>query len=160
MKIRSVNEPDILPIIKLITDVWAEYDCPLEIGDEEKHLLAPGDYFRARNGEFWVVENNNEIIGTVAVMFVNAETAELKSLYVRRDYRRKGLGADLTELVIKFARAKDAKEIILWSDTRFTKAHRLYEKLGFEKVGERELNDLNNSKEVGFKLKLISKPPI
>lgn len=49
---------------------------------------------------------------------------------------------------------KEAKEIVLWSDTGFTKAHRLCEKLGFEEIGERRLNDLNNSREFGFRKKI------
>ncbi|MBA2735290.1 MAG: hypothetical protein H0U50_00740 [Pyrinomonadaceae bacterium] len=49
---------------------------------------------------------------------------------------------------------KEAKEIVLWADTRFIKAHRLYERLGFEKSGECRLNDLNNSREFGFRKKI------
>ena len=107
-----------------------------------------------QSGEFWVAEKTGEIVGTVGLLFLNDETAELKTLYVRRDFRRKGLGEDLTELAIKFARMKEAKEIVLWSDTRFTKAHRLYQRLGFVKIGELQLNDLNNSREFGFRKKI------
>jgi len=46
---------------------------------------------------------------------------------------------------------KGRSEIILWSDTRFTNAHRLYEKLGFKPLGKRELKDINKSVELGFK---------
>jgi len=69
---------------------------------------------------------------------------------VRDDFRKQGLGEDLTKLAIKFVLMKNAKKIILWSDTRFTKAHRLYERLGFKKSGERELDDLNRSIESGY----------
>ena len=122
-----------------------------EVEAEETHLLAPGEYFRARGGEFWVVEENSEIVATVAVLLLDAKTAELKSLYVKKDFRRKGLGEDLTKLAVEFAQNKGASEMILWSDTRFTRAHALYERLGFERCGERELDDLNNSREFGFK---------
>jgi len=154
MKIRPVIKKDIPQIVKLITEVWAEYDCVLDTETDEKYLLAPGDYFRARGGEFWVAEESGEIIATVAVMFNDAETAELKSLYVRRAFRKQGLGESLIELVIKFARKKGAGEIVLWSDTRFTKAHRLYERMNFRNCGMRELFDLNNSIEFNFGLNL------
>lgn len=151
MKIRPVVKSDIPQVIRLIGDVWAEYECVFEVEKEETHLLAPDEYFRARGGEFWVVEENGEIIATAAVLMLDAKTAELKSLYVKKDFRRKGLGEDLTNLAAGFARNKGASEMILWSDTRFTKAHRLYERLGFGRCGERELDDLNNSREFGFK---------
>lgn len=153
MKIRPVTKQDVSQVIKLIGDVWAEYDCVLDANAEERALLAPDDYFHARNGEFWVVEDAGTIIATVAVMLNNAEIAELKYLYVSQNNRKQGLGKDLTEYAIDFAKSKSSVEMILWSDTRFTKAHRLYEKLGFEKTGMRELDDMNSSIEYGFSLK-------
>ena len=42
----------------------------------------------------------------------------------------------------------------LWSDTRFTRAHRLYERLGFEREGTRKLQDLNNTTEFGFRKRI------
>jgi len=151
MKIRPVTKSDVSQIIELLGTVWAEYECVLDVEREETYLLAPGDYFRARDGEFWVAEENGEIAATVAVQMLDAKTAELKTLYVGKDFRQKGLGEDLTRLAVEFVRAKGAVEMILWSDTRFTKAHRLYERLGFRRCGEREMNDLNNSVEFGFK---------
>jgi putative acetyltransferase len=154
MKIRPVNKSDIPQIIKLISDIWAEYDCILDVENEERALLAPGEYCRANGGEFWVAAIKSEIVATVAVIMLDEKTAELKTLYVRNDFRRQGLGEDLTKLAVKYAQMKGASQMILWSDTRFTKAHRLYERLGFEKLGRRELEDLNNSKEFGFGKKI------
>src|ERR1041384_5628160 len=53
-----------------------------------------------------------------------------------------------------FSKAFGAMEIILWSDTRFVEAHRLYRSLGFELSGKRELQDLNNTTEFGFRKSL------
>lgn len=154
MKIRPVVKRDVPQIIKLIGDIWAEYECVLDVGREETYLLAPDEYFRAGEGGFWVAENNQKIVATVGVLMLGAKTAELKSLYVHKDFRRAGLGEDLTTLVIKYAQMKRAKEVILWSDSRFTKAHRLYERLGFKNVSSRELDDSNSSKEFGFRIYL------
>ncbi|MBA3632812.1 MAG: GNAT family N-acetyltransferase [Acidobacteria bacterium] len=155
MRIRPVIKRDIPQIIKLISDIWAEYDCILDTNIEEKYLLAPDVYFRQQDGEFWIVEEDNKIFATVAIMMLDEKTAELKSLYVHKNFRKQGLGEKLTELAINFARKKGRNKINLWSDTRFTKAHRLYERLGFERFGKRELHDLNNSVEFGFKRKMV-----
>jgi ribosomal protein S18 acetylase RimI-like enzyme len=88
-------------------------------------------------------------------MMLDEETAELKSLYVDKNFRQQGLGEKLTKLAIDFACKKGRNKINLWSDTQFTKAHRLYERLGFERFGKRELHDLNNSVEFGFKRKIV-----
>lgn len=39
---------------------------------------------------------------------------------------------------------------MLWSDTRFEDAHRLYERLGFQRGGERELDDVNETTEYRY----------
>lgn len=92
MKIRPVIKKDVPQIIKLISDIWAEYNCVLDTDIDEKYLLAPDDYFRGKDGEFWVVEEDGKIIATVAVLMLDAKTAELKSLYVDRDFRKQGFG--------------------------------------------------------------------
>jgi len=156
MNIRPATQADVSQIVKLIGEVWAEYDCVLDTSVEEKYLLTPAEYFHARNGEFWVVEEGGEIVATVAVMMNDAATAELKSLYVNKNVRKHGLGQRLTEMAIAFAREKGAAEMVMWSDTRFTSAHRLYERLGFENFGRRELDDLNNTTEFGFRRRFIN----
>jgi putative acetyltransferase len=151
MKIRRAIEKDVPQIINLIADIWAEHDCILDTEKEEKYLLAPEDYFHSKDGEFWVVAERNEIVGTVAVIMLGETTAELKSLYVGKNFRNQGLGENLTKLAVKFASLKGRSEIILWSDTRFIEAHKLYEKIGFKRLGERELDDINKSSEFGYK---------
>lgn len=150
MNIRPATDSDAPQIIKLIGEVWAEYDCVLDTSVEEQYLLTPAEYFHAHRGEFWVVEENEKIVATGAVQMHDA-TAELKSLYVHRDFRRHGLGQTLTEMAMDFARDKGATEMIMWSDTRFEAAHRLYERLGFAREGTRKLQDLNNTTEFGFR---------
>jgi len=53
--------------------------------------------------------------------------------------------------VFGWCRAQNISRLILWSDTRFDQAHRLYERMGFERRGERTLpDDLNQTREYGF----------
>ncbi len=150
MNIRPATQADVPQIVKLIDEVWAEYGCVLNTDIEEQYLLTPAEYFHGKNGEFWVVEADGKIVATCAVQMNDKTTAELKSLYVHKDARKRGLGFQLAEMAIAYARDKGAIEVILWSDTRFEAAHRLYERLGFKKTGERKLDDINNTTEFGF----------
>jgi putative acetyltransferase len=151
LQFRPTVPEDVPGILALIAEVYGEYDCVLDAETEERHLLEPGPYFRARGGEFWVVEDAGRIVATAAVM-LEEEAGELKSLYVHRSLRRQGWGRRLTELTIEYARAKGKRRMILWSDTRFLDAHSLYRRLGFREMGVRELHDSNNSVEYGFEL--------
>jgi N-acetylglutamate synthase-like GNAT family acetyltransferase len=154
LQLRPTVPEDVPGILALIGEVYAEYDCVLNAEEDERHLLTPGPYFRSHGGEFWVVEESGLIRATVAVMLAE-DAGELKSLYVHSSLRRQGWGRKLTMLAIAFARAGGRRKMILWSDTRFLDAHRLYRSLGFRETGVRDLHDSNNSVEYGFELSPI-----
>jgi N-acetylglutamate synthase-like GNAT family acetyltransferase len=154
LQLRPTIPEDVPGILALIGEVYAEYDCVLNAEKEERHLLEPGPYFRAHNGEFWVVEEGGSIVATAAVM-LHEDAGELKSLYVHPRLRRQGWGRKLTELAIAYARNGGKQKMILWSDTRFLDAHRLYRSLGFREMGTRELHDSNNSVEYGFEMAIV-----
>ncbi|HEX8847020.1 MAG TPA: GNAT family N-acetyltransferase [Pyrinomonadaceae bacterium] len=154
MQLRPTIAEDVPGILKLISGIYAEYDCVLDAENEERHLLEPGAYFRPGGGEFWVVEDGGDILATVAVI-LHGDTGELKSLYVHPRLRRQGWGRRLTDLAMERARAQGKSRMILWSDTRFTDAHRLYRNMGFRETGIRELKDSNNTVEYGFELSLV-----
>jgi putative acetyltransferase len=149
--LRTTIPSDVPAIHSLIAEIYAEYDCKFDVEEEERHLLTPGPYFRASGGEFWVVEAEGEILATVAVM-LHEDASELKSLYVHPSLRRQGWGRKLTELAMEHARLAGKSRMFLWSDTRFLDAHRLYRSMGFEKCGERDLHDVNNTSEYGFEM--------
>lgn len=154
MAIRAARDSDVPQIVRLIGDVWAEYGCVLDTTIEEKYLLTPVEYFHARNGEFWVAEDGDRIVATVAIMMIDNYIAELKSLYVHKAQRGAGMGEKLTRLAVDLAKERGARETVLWTDTRFVNAHRLYERLGFTKTGARRLDDINNTTEFRFVLPL------
>ena len=151
LQLRPSVPADVPGILALISEVYAEYDCVLNAEKEERHLLEPGPYFHAHNGEFWVVEEQGNIRATVAVM-LHEDAGELKTLYVHPSLRRQGWGRKLTALAIDYARRGGKRKMILWSDTRFLDAHRLYRSMGFNEMGSRELFDSNNSIEYGFEM--------
>ncbi len=148
--LRPTIPSDVASILSLIAEIFEEYDCKLDAENEDTHLLAPGPYFRASGGEFWVIEDEGAILATVAVALHDEDASELKSLYVHPSLRRHGWGRRLTQLAIDHARNAGCTRMILWSDTRFSDAHRLYQGMGFQKFGERDLHDSNNSREFGF----------
>lgn len=153
LSLRPTVPEDVPGILKLIAEVYAEYSCVLDAENEERHLLEPGTYFRSHGGEFWVVEDDGSICATAGVL-LHEDAGELKSLYVHTSLRRQGWGRRLTNLAIDYARQKGKSKMILWSDTRFTDAHRLYRSMGFHEIGVRELHDSNNSVEYGFEMSL------
>jgi putative acetyltransferase len=151
--IRPALEADTQGVISLVAEVYAEYGLKLDPEeDAERHILTPGPYFRASGGEFWVVvDAAGKVKATVAV-YLHVDAGELKTLYVHPTWRRKGWGRRLSELAMDYARRAGKRRMILWSDTRFLDAHRLYRRMGFSECGVRELDDSNNTIEYGFEI--------
>jgi putative acetyltransferase len=152
-QLRRATAQDTDALLALIAEVYAEYDCTLDVEHDEPHLLEPDVYFRRSGGELWVVEDEQVIKGSVAV-FLHPEAGELKTLYIHRTLRRQGWGRRLAGLAIEHARRMGRTRMILWSDTRFLEAHRLYLTMGFRRSGRRALHDSNNSVEYGFTITL------
>ena len=106
-------------------------------------------------GDFWVAEASGQVVGSVGYRPLQNGSVELLKLYVARATRGQGLGRRLIALVKAAARAAGASHIELWTDTRFTAAHRLYEHLGFTRSpGTRQLDDLSRSVEYHYRLEL------
>jgi putative acetyltransferase len=145
-RIRPASDADAAGVIAVIAGVYAEYPgCVLDVDREEPALRAPASSF----DRFWVVEAEGRVGGCVGVSL--GETAELKKLYLDAALRGKGLGRELIALVEETARASGARRIELWSDTRFTTAHAVYERCGYTKTGRtRDLHDLSKTTEFHF----------
>ena len=159
-EIRPVADSDGAPLAELIGGVWAEYPgCVLDIDGEEPWLRAPATAYAAKRGRMWVVELDGKVVACVGIRPIDDQTAELKSLYVAATARRRGLGEALTELVERTATGQGAGRIELWSDTRFADAHRLYRRLGYQRLLQtRDLHDLSDTAEYAY-AKALPRPP-
>jgi putative acetyltransferase len=99
-----------------------------------------------------VAETEGVLVGSVACRpSAVAGGLELQMLYVLAPWRRRGLGSRFVALVESEASRRRAAFVDLWSDTRFTDAHRLYQSLGYGQLpGVRELHDLSATREFHF----------
>ncbi|MEZ0170254.1 GNAT family N-acetyltransferase [Microvirga sp. TS319] len=151
--LRAVEDRDAQDLFGLLALCFADYPgCFVDPHDDLKDLRTPGSSPRPNDGILWVTEDESGRVCACAAMdFPEAGIAELHRLYVRPDRRGKGLGSFLVRAVERHAREKGARRLVLWSDTRFTDAHRLYGKLGYTKTGAvRDLGDISNSSEYHF----------
>jgi putative acetyltransferase len=151
--IRSARDEDSELLIRLIDSVFAEYPgCILDVDAEMPELRSPASAAETDSGRWWVAELNGRIIGSIAVVPEEKDgILELKKLYVSPEARRRGLGAHLVSLVETEARERGASSIVLWTDTRFRDAHRLYQRLGYLRAPRtRVLNDLSKTVEFHF----------
>jgi DNA-binding MarR family transcriptional regulator/GNAT superfamily N-acetyltransferase len=81
--------------------------------------------------ELWIAEVDGEPVGSIACAEKDATTAQLRLLLVEPGARRGGLGAQLIDHCLRFARNGGYRRIALWTNDILVEARRLYEKAGF-----------------------------
>jgi putative acetyltransferase len=152
ISIRDASDSDGNDLITLIDDCWSEYPgCVLDVDAEVPELRAIATHFRLDGGRFWVAVRASTVVGCVG-MTPRPDGVQLHKLYVARSDRHRGLGSRLVGLVEDHAETAGARFVELWSDTRFTAAHRLYERLGYYRQPQtRSLGDLSNTVEFQYR---------
>jgi ribosomal protein S18 acetylase RimI-like enzyme len=152
--VRPVEDRDAQDLFGLLTLCFAQYPgCYMDPHDDMAHLNAPATAARERGVHLEVVEDaGGRIMACCGVDEPEPGLAEVHQFYVRPDRQGQGLGRALMARCAARARAMGAATLIAWSDTRFTRAHSLYERLGFVRTGEeRALLDISATREFLFR---------
>lgn len=82
----------------------------------------------------WIAEIDGEIVGSVFLVRDSEGVARLRLLLVDAQARGLGLGRDLVEQCIAFARKAGYRKITLWTHGVLTAARAIYQKTGFRLV--------------------------
>jgi GNAT superfamily N-acetyltransferase len=121
------------------------------VDGEIPELRALASYYTDKGGALWAAEADGRIAGMVAVLPKDADAWEICRMYTLPSLHGSGLGQRLLHMAEAHARAAGAARLVLWSDTRFDRAHRFYEKHGYLRHGPiRVLHDISNSLEFGY----------
>jgi DNA-binding MarR family transcriptional regulator/GNAT superfamily N-acetyltransferase len=80
----------------------------------------------------WIAELNGERVGSVFVVRRSKTVAQLRLLILSPRARGLGLGAQLTDECLAFARAKGYKKMMLWTNSCLAAARGIYAKRGFQ----------------------------
>src|SRR6267378_8435046 len=121
--------------IAAVGALFAEYaravDAPCCFAGLERELATlPGEYAPPAGRLFLALEAS----GCVALRPLDADTAEMKRLYVRLAYRGQGLGRALAEAAIAAARQTGCRRMVLDTLPIMSEAIALYRSLDFKEV--------------------------
>lgn len=79
----------------------------------------------------------NEICGFAGIL-INYDMGEIMNIVVKKDKRQQGIGQELLNALIILAEKTGLESLILEVNEKNRSAIRLYEKNGFQEVGERK----------------------
>jgi ribosomal protein S18 acetylase RimI-like enzyme len=122
---------------KMYQDNVAKFGIPIEYGREafsEATLLKAA---ASGKSTFYLALNDRHgILGFAQTVQRDAETVELDRIVVFPEYTRKGIGTQILYEIIKDAKLKKAKAIIVSAGKDEAHARRFYEKNGFNIIKE------------------------
>lgn len=134
MLIRELEEKDNYQIEKLVKESLESFGLNREgtaYYDPELPRLSKY-YSSIQDASYWVACEGEEVIGGIGIApFVNEKgICELQKFYVRHDQQGKGVGRDLLDTALEFAKPK-YNQCYLETRHELVQANKLYERNGF-----------------------------
>lgn len=91
----------------------------------------------------FILELDGNPKGCIGITKLSEDAAQLRWFLLETEARGRGWGKKLVEEALKFAEAKQYKQISLWTNQKLTAARSLYERHGFSLV-ESKIEVLSN----------------
>ena len=122
------REPDTVALLK------ASHALMESLFPPEDNFYLDIDDLVAPHIKFYTARENGTVLGTGAIA-LKPDYAEVKSMFVSKDARGKGVAAAILRQLEDTARENDVKVMKLETGDVLHAAHRLYESQGFTRCG-------------------------
>jgi len=137
MQIRTNIRPgDIAAIVHLHGTLYAQ-EYGLDYTFEGYVAAGMGEFAKAydeRKDFLAVAEVDGRIIGAIAIVGLEDQTAQLRWFLLHPDARGRGLGRKLINEALKFCRDRGFRHVFLWTISELTAAAYLYKEAGFRRT--------------------------
>jgi putative acetyltransferase len=132
--IRSWEPKDRQPAANVIASVLSEYGLGWEPTGADEDVLKIETYYHEVGGEFWVVEQQGEVVGTSAYYPVKRgkNAVEIRKMYLLPAVRGKGLGKFLLQQLEQVIINRQFQTIWIETASILKEAVQLYERSGYE----------------------------
>ena len=111
---------------------WLDQDLCFQNIDDELNNFP--EKYKEPEGAFIIAKDNNSVVGCVGIRKIEDKTCEMKRLFVNENYKGKGIGKKLVELIIEEAKKKNYEKIRLDTLSIMESALKIYYKNGFNKI--------------------------
>lgn len=138
IRVRPAINADGEKIKNLVFGILRDYGLPLDPEGTDADIDDIEKNYTKRGGRFEVLEDaRGNLLGTIGLYPLDAETIELRKMYFAPSLRGRGYGKMMLEKMIETARALGYRKIYLETATVLKEATHLYEKYGFRPTTEK-----------------------
>lgn len=140
-EIHTYTEADLSQVIALVLHCQNDGTRPLVSVDDQPELLHIKEKYMDGGGNFWVAKEDGRVAGCIGLMLCGGSLAILKKFFVYEPYRGAPhhLGTKLYTTLLRFAQERGVKELLLDTPKNTDRAHKFYEKAGFQKIAKADL---------------------
>lgn len=135
IKIREIQPKDNQQVAQVVRKVLVEMGVP-KVGTayEDKSLDDMYEYYNQPGMEYFVVEEGEKIIGCAGIgpLPGEEEVCELQKMYFLPEARGRGIGAEMMQTCLGFAKNAGYKKCYLETMPYMEHAKKLYARTGFE----------------------------
>lgn len=132
--IRDWEKRDRTLAARVIATVLAEYGLGWEPTGADEDVLEIEKYYLATGGEFWVIEQQNQLIGTGAYYPIKRgnKAVEIRKMYLLPAVRGMGLGKYLLQQLESAIARQGYEQIWIETASVLAQAVKLYETSGYQ----------------------------
>ncbi|MFN6516001.1 MAG: GNAT family N-acetyltransferase [Nostoc sp. CreGUA01] len=136
------NEEHINRIKNLFFDYFNEtklifsqkFNINIDVNAFSEQYITQLDEFVPPSGRLLLGEYESQIAGCACLRKINQDICEIKRMYVKPEFRRKGIGRALLQTIINEANDIGYSKIRLDTAPYAKEAHRLYRAFGFQNI--------------------------
>mgnify|MGYP003328006538 CR=1 FL=1 len=122
--------------------VFASY---LELQNYDDEIENLEHKYGSPDGRLYIALLNGAAVGSVGLKKIDGESCELKRMYVRPEYRGRGLAEYLARLILNDAKEAGYKYILLDTLPFLQAAQKLYRKVGFYEIEKYNDSPMDNA---------------
>lgn len=138
INIRPATNADCAGVQNLVFGILREYGLEPDLRGTDRDIADIEANYINRGGVFEVIEDfRGNLLGSVGLYPMTAETVELRKMYFAKSLRGRGIGKQTLQRMIAAAREKGFKRIYLETAKVLKEAVALYEKFGFIETDEK-----------------------
>ena len=135
LRFRTATNDDREQVQSLVFGVLAEFDLKPDPDATDADLLDIETNYINRGGLFDLIEDENgKLVGTFGLYPLDANTCELRKMYLVPAVRGQGLGKYVLRKAVERAKEMGFKEMVLETSSKLVAAIQLYRQFGFQPI--------------------------